>query len=123
MNKYLPCISSLRILENVWTTIRKFRLNALMYSSGIVLLVSLTGCEKQPEFERLKDVSGNYTITKATLFKADNVTDSVSYSNFGSISFSDCKKNSTRSCTGEYKIGNESSVSIRTSVAILKKAN
>ena len=89
----------------------------------LILLISLFGCEKQPGFDRLKDISGNYTITKATFLKSDQVTDSVSYSNFGSISFTDCKRNGTQTCPGKYRIGAEAEIPMRASYFIEDDAN
>lgn len=123
MNKYLLHINSLGVLENIRTSFREFRLNALIYSSVIALFVALTGCEKQPGFERLKEISGNYKITKATFFKAGSVSDSVSYSNFGSLTFTDCKRNGTQTCPGNYKIGAEAELAMKASYFIEDNAN
>lgn len=103
MKEYLPKLS------------QGLKSNLLKVVPIVLLFVSLAGCEKQPGFDRLGDISGTYTITKATFLKSDNVTDSVSYTNFGTISFSDCKKNSTQSCPGEYKIADQPSVAFRAS--------
>lgn len=97
---------------------KRFLKNSLKLASVFLFLVSFIGCEKQPAFERLNDISGNYTITKATFLKRDNVTDSASYTNFGSISISGCKKNSFQNCPGEYKIVNEPAVSVKASYII-----
>ena len=98
-------------------------LNTLKYSSAIVLLVLITGCEKQPGFDRLKDISGSYTITKATFLKSDQVTDSISYSNFGFMSFTDCKRNGSQTCPGNFQIGTEAEVPMKASYFIEDDVN
>ena len=99
----------------------------LLSLSTLVAVISsallLNSCEKQPAFDRLKDISGNYKIIKATFLKSDQVTDSVSYNNFGSLSITNCKKNSTQNCPGEYKIGDETAVSLKASYFIEQDVN
>ena len=86
---------------------------SIKYTSLICLVIFLTGCTKDKDFESLKNVSGRYTIAKATFLKSDGVTDSVSFTNFGTFSITDCKANSTKNCPGEYKIQDDPAASIK----------
>lgn len=76
-------------------------------------LIFFAGCKKDPQNSLIKEISGNYTISKLSYLRFDG-TDSLVLSNIGQISFENCNsKDFNDNCPGNFQVKDEPVVSFR----------